>query len=108
MTVERVKAHFTQWGFPLAMFEFHAGWFENTVPLFKKPIALLRLDGDLYDSTLVCLKHLYPLLAIGGVCILDDYGVEGCRKAFEEYFGKHLPPFAHFENSEPVWWVKHA
>ncbi len=106
MTVDRVKRHFKEWGFPLEMFEFHEGWFENTVPLLNKPIALLRLDGDLYESTMVCLKHLYPLLSVGGVCIIDDYAVPGCRKAFHDYFGEKVPSVHQFENSEPVWFIK--
>jgi O-methyltransferase len=68
---------------------FHVGWFQNTVPVDAGklgPIALLRLDGDWYDSTKICLEHLYPLLSPGGILILDDYYCwEGCRKATDEY-----------------------
>ncbi len=60
----------------------------NEVKPFDK-IALLRLDTDWYDSTLHELNHLYPLLNLGGVLIIDDYGHwEGCRKAVDEYFDK--------------------
>jgi len=68
---------------------FHVGWFQDTVPATAQelgPIAFLRLDGDWYDSTKVCLDHLYPLLSPGGVIVLDDYLTwEGCRKATDEY-----------------------
>lgn len=68
----------------------HAGWFQETLPRDHGkigPIALLRLDGDWYDSTRVCLKYLYPHVVSGGYIILDDYGHwEGCRKALEEYW----------------------
>ena len=68
---------------------FHVGWFQNTIPAAANqlgPIALLRLDGDWYDSTKVCLQHLYPHLSAGGIIILDDYFCwEGCRKATDEY-----------------------
>lgn len=63
---------------------FHEGWFQNTVPVAKnkiKEIAILRLDSDLYESTLVCLRHLYPLVVNGGFIITDDYGLKGCRIA---------------------------
>jgi hypothetical protein len=67
----------------------HAGWFQDTLPKVHDEIgaiALLRLDGDWYDSTKVCLKFLYPHVVSGGYVILDDYGTwAGCRKAFEEY-----------------------
>ena len=50
-------------------------------------IALLRLDTDWYESTLAELEILYPLLAVGGVLIIDDYGHwEGARQAVDEYF----------------------
>lgn len=60
-------------------------------------IALLRLDTDWYESTKTSLETLYPRLAIGGVCILDDYGHwEGARKAVAEYFaGLNYRPFMH-------------
>jgi hypothetical protein len=68
---------------------FHVGWFQESVPRDHEavgPISLLRLDGDWYDSTKVCLKYLYPHVVRGGFVILDDYGQwEGCRRAFEEY-----------------------
>lgn len=54
---------------------------------FPKEIALLRLDTDWYESTKVELEVLYPLLNVGGVCILDDYGHwQGARAAVDEYF----------------------
>jgi O-methyltransferase len=62
------------------------GWFQDTVNKFNKPIALLRLDGDLYESTLVCLQYLYPFVSVGGIIIIDDYGLDGCRQAVIDYF----------------------
>ena len=75
------------------------GWFEEIIPTFLNniepglrmfpnafDIAILRLDGDLYNSTFVCLKHLYPQVIKGGMVIIDDYGLKGCRAAVHEYF----------------------
>ena len=51
-------------------------------------LALLRLDGDLYDSTLDALAALYPRLSPGGYTIVDDYGsFEECRGAVHDYLG---------------------
>ena len=79
--------------FPENQIQYHVGWFQNTVPLDAiqlGSIAVLRLDGDWYESTRVCLEHLYPLLSSGGVLILDDYYCwEGCRKAADEYRSRH-------------------
>jgi O-methyltransferase len=69
------------------------GWFEETLPswLGIVKIAILRLDGDLYNSTLVCLKHLYPSVIDGGLVIIDDWGLPGCRAAVYDYFDNDLP-----------------
>lgn len=69
------------------------GWFRDTIPKFAKkahPIAVLRLDGDWYESTKVCLENLYPLLQPDGLMIIDDYHAwEGCRKATDEFLEAH-------------------
>jgi O-methyltransferase len=64
------------------------GWFDQTLPSFspEEPIAVLRLDGDWYESTLVCLEHLYHRLAPGGVVLIDDYYVwDGCARAVHHF-----------------------
>jgi O-methyltransferase len=74
-------------------FEIRKGWFEETVPKFaaeQPTIAVLRLDADLYDSTMVCLTHLFPLVAPGGLILIDDYGSEwdGCTRAVHDYLSR--------------------
>jgi len=64
------------------------GWFENTAPALAQtigPIAILRLDGDMYKSTWVVLQALYHKVAIGGYVIIDDYKLPGCRKAVHDF-----------------------
>jgi O-methyltransferase len=64
------------------------GWFNETLPRFTPPskIAVLRLDGDWYDSTRVCLENLYPHVAPGGIAIIDDYyNWDGCARAVNEF-----------------------
>jgi O-methyltransferase len=64
------------------------GWFQNTVPQFvpPQPIAILRLDGDWYDSTIVVLDAFYKYLAPGGIVIVDDYySWDGCSKAVHDF-----------------------
>jgi O-methyltransferase len=76
-------------GYPAHRVFYHAGWFQDTLPNAKSsigPIAILRLDGDWYESTKVCLDHLYDLVVTGGFVIIDDYGTyEGCRRAVDEF-----------------------
>jgi hypothetical protein len=91
VTQEQVKKHFKGWGVDDTNFEYVQGWFEMTIE--KSPIgkiSLLRLDGDLYNSTKVCLEHLYPKLIKGGWLIIDDYGLDGCRLAVNEYFNNYI------------------
>jgi O-methyltransferase len=52
-------------------------------------ICYLRLDGDWYESTKICLESLYDKLSIGGCLVIDDYGHwEGCKKALDEFIEK--------------------
>lgn len=65
------------------------GWFENTIPVLAKElneIHILRLDGDLYNSTWVCLQYLFPKVISGGCVIIDDIELPGCKAAVDEYF----------------------
>jgi hypothetical protein len=104
-SLEGVKQHMEEWGIPDELLVYHPGWFADTVPWenqhasspsYPEQIALLRLDGDLYESTRVCMDHLYPLLSPGGWLIVDDYGLDGARKAVAEYFSGNYPP-AYFQ-----------
>lgn len=73
------------------------GWFQDSLPPAKSEIgsiAVLRLDGDLYESTKFCLEELYGQVAVGGWIIIDDFHLEGCRKAIFEFMGQRgLAPF---------------
>ncbi len=65
----------------------HKGWFENTVKDNDiDKISILRLDGDLYNSTLVCLQFLFPKVIKGGIVIIDDWELPGCQSACKDYF----------------------
>eukprot|EP00964_Phaeocystis_antarctica_P009013 scaffold4882_cov70-Phaeocystis_antarctica.AAC.3 len=63
------------------------GWFNETLPPAKlHSISFLRLDGDLYASTMDALVALYPLVTPGGLVYVDDYGsFGGCKAAVDEY-----------------------
>lgn len=65
------------------------GWFEKTIPENEVGmIDILRLDGDLYHSTYICLKHLFNKVNGGGIVIIDDWGLTGCRDACIDYFAE--------------------
>jgi hypothetical protein len=91
----QVEEYMRNWGVPAGLLVYHEGWFQDTVPAAQiGPLAILRLDGDLYESTLICLKHLYPKLSPGGWCIADDYGLDGCREAVDQFL-----------QDSPIYWV---
>jgi len=89
---------------------FHVEWFQDTVPEAAPKIgsiALLRLEGDLYDSTLICLRNLYPLVIKGGFVIIDDWGMVGCRRACQDYFKElGINPFVHYVDATVRYIVK--
>jgi O-methyltransferase len=67
------------------------GWFKDTLPSFTPPgkIAVLRLDGDWYESTIVCLDHLFQHLADNALVMIDDYYAwEGCPRAVNEFVSR--------------------
>jgi hypothetical protein len=70
---------------------FVEGWFKDTLPrLSTQQLALIRLDGDLYESTIQSLESLYPKLSVGGFVIVDDYGSwPSCRQAVDAYRAAH-------------------
>jgi O-methyltransferase len=70
------------------------GWFQDTLPAIRPKIfdiALLRIDGDLYESTMCCLQNLYDKVVEGGIVILDDHALAGANKAVSDYFGDNMP-----------------
>lgn len=75
------------------------GWFSETLPKFNvdEEIAILRLDGDWYDSIIQCLNYLYPSVAKGGLVVVDDYYIwDGCSRAIHDYLSSHnLPDRVH-------------
>jgi O-methyltransferase len=82
-----VRQNFARYGLLDEQVRFLPGWFKDTLP--RAPIerlALLRLDGDLYSSTMDALASLYPLLSPGGYAVIDDYGaLPECRQAVQDY-----------------------
>lgn len=84
------------------------GWFEETTEQFGfEVISILRLDGDLYNSTYVCLENLFPKVLPGGVVIIDDWQLSGCKAACIDYFESigYKPEYKSLSNI--VYFYKH-
>jgi O-methyltransferase len=97
-------------GYPNSLLSQHVGYFEETLPKVAAslgPIALLRLDADLFESTRVCLDALYGLVVSYGLVVIDDYGFAGCRKAVDEFVrGLPTPVMMHRIDCCGRYWVK--
>jgi O-methyltransferase len=87
----RVRANFDRYGLLDDQVGFLAGWFRDTLPAAPVgALAVLRLDGDMYESTTDALTHLYPKLSAGGYLVVDDYGdIAACRQAVDDYRRAH-------------------
>lgn len=94
--------------------KFHVGWFQDSVPKIAPTlgrISILRLDGDWYESTRICLEFLYPLVSPGGIVILDDfYCWQGCAKATEEFRSRFAiaTPIHRVDHDAAFWKVDHC
>ena len=97
--LDEVRASLNALELPAGSWGLLPGWFEDAVPSLSRRmgadgIALLRLDGDWYDSTRVCLDHLVPAVAEGGIVILDDYYAwDGCTRATHDYLSRNDVPY---------------
>lgn len=87
VSLEQVRGNFERYGLLDEQVRFLPGWFRDTLPTAPmERLALMRLDGDMYESTMDALSALYSKLSIGGYCIIDDYYTHsGARQAVTEY-----------------------
>jgi O-methyltransferase len=95
---EVVKQNFEKYGLLDDRVKFLKGWFKDTLPVAPiDQLSLIRLDGDMYESTMDGLNNLYHKLVPGGFLIIDDYGLpeDTCRKAIHDFRAAH-------EITEPI------
>ncbi|MBI2838817.1 MAG: class I SAM-dependent methyltransferase [Acidobacteria bacterium] len=91
VSLEQVRANFERYNLLDDQVRFLRGWFKDVLPAAPiDKLAVIRLDGDMYESTVDSLTHLYPKLQPGGFLVVDDYGaVPGCRQAVHDYRLQH-------------------
>jgi len=86
ISLDQVKANFSRYGLLDDRVRFLKGWFKDTLPTAPiERLAILRLDGDMYSSTMDSLLNLYSKLSVGGYAIIDDYALDSCRKAVDDF-----------------------
>jgi hypothetical protein len=95
VSLETVQGNFRAYGIDIdERVRFVKGWFRDTLPRWAHnhpghPLAVLRLDGDMYESTMIALDELYPRLSRGGFLIVDDWSLSRARQAAEDYRARH-------------------
>jgi Macrocin-O-methyltransferase (TylF) len=91
VSLEEVQTNFRRYNLLDEQVRFLKGWFRDTLP--RAPVerlAVLRLDGDLYESTMDALTALYPKVSRGGYVIVDDYNdIPACRQAVQDYWQRN-------------------
>lgn len=104
--LEEVQANFAKYGLLDDQVKFLKGWFRDTLPQASiRSLAVIRLDGDMYGSTMDALSALYPKLSKGGYVIVDDYELPGCRQAIDDYrkLNRITDDFREIDGSAVYW-----
>lgn len=115
-TLDQVQMNMASWGVRQDLLVYHKGWLQDVLPVDAPQmgkIAVLRVDVDLYDSTVPVFEYLYPLVSPGGYIISDDWGEAGAipaRLAVLKYFfdrGRPAPEVTRIPHIiSTVWWRK--
>jgi len=108
VALEDVQANFAVYGLLDEQVRFVKGLFSDTLPkLQAERLALIRLDGDLYESTMDALNALYPRLSPGGFVVVDDYAMRSSRTAVHDYLDRHGEKVELTRIDDySVWWRK--
>ncbi len=109
VSVEDVKRNFKKYSLLDSRVKFLQGWFKDTLPNAAiDKLAVLRLDGDMYESTVNAFEALYHKLQPGGVLIVDDYGaIDSCKEAVHDFRRQNgITESINDIDSIGVYWVK--
>ena len=110
VSLEQVKTNFERYNLLNGRAVFAKGFFRDTMPELVNEIdkiALLRLDGDMYESTIDVLNYMYPKVSIGGYIIVDDWKLPNCRAAIEDYTkANNFTPNTIVIDGSSVYWKK--
>jgi len=107
VSLEQVKRNFEKYDLLDDQVKFLKGWFKDTLPNAPiQKLAILRLDGDMYESTMDALLALYDKVSVGGYVIIDDYNVvEGCKSAVNDFLSeRNLNPIFVEIDGVGVYW----
>eukprot|EP01026_Neomeris_dumetosa_P042307 TRINITY_DN3522_c0_g1_i4.p1 TRINITY_DN3522_c0_g1~~TRINITY_DN3522_c0_g1_i4.p1 ORF type:complete len:346 (-),score=34.51 TRINITY_DN3522_c0_g1_i4:353-1327(-) len=91
---DQVKENFRRFDLLDDQVFFHQGFFNESLTTFRKQhpnskIAFLRMDGDMYESTMDIFFNVYDFVPVGGTIVIDDYRIPDCRRAVDDFFELH-------------------
>jgi O-methyltransferase len=107
VTRSEVEANYSRYGLLDDRVQFLEGWFVEALPAVANHMwSLIRVDADMYGSTMDALTNLYPGLSVGGFAIIDDYfAIPSCRSAVDDYRAQHaiLEPIQRIDWTGAYW-----
>lgn len=108
VSLPTVRGAFERYGLLDDQVQFHKGFFRESLPAFRKatttPIALLRMDGDMYESTIDIMYNLVDLMSPGAYIVVDDWTIPECQRAVKDFFETHaLAPKIHAIDTASVY-----
>jgi len=111
VSLEEVKSNFRALLLLHDSVHFHQGFFVDSLPKFPKrrSVAVLRMDGDMYESTMDILFNLYEIVSIGGFIIIDDWTIPFCQQAIKDFRSWHgiLDEIQPIDQSSVYWRKTH-
>ena len=110
VSADEVRANFGKYHLLDDQVRFLEGWFADTLPTASiDRLAVVRLDADMYGSTWEAITVLYPKLSPGGFIIVDDFRLDGCRRAIEDYREREgITELIEAVDHTGIYWRKHA
>jgi O-methyltransferase len=106
VSLETVQSNFQKYGLLTEQVKFLKGWFKDTLPTAPiEHLAILRADGDMYESTMDALVNLYGKLSHGGFVIIDDYILQTCRAAVHDFRARNniAAPLVDIDETAVYW-----
>lgn len=106
ISLEEVRNNFRKYDLLDNQVIFLKGWFKDTLPHAPiEKLSVMRLDGDMYQSTIEPLNYLYTKLSNGGYCIIDDYALKGCKQAVDDFRRQNniTTPIQHIDWTGVYW-----
>ncbi len=107
ISLEEVKANFARFNLLSDNIVFIKGFFEESLKTANiDKLSILRLDGDMYGSTMSVLEQLYHKLEVGGYLILDDWLLKGARQALLDFCGREGIKEEIYQDFSGIFWNK--